>query len=186
MAEDREWFVWNSFKGVVDSALIAGNGKPWKHGTTARLAEPYGTKVGTISLDDLEKHGRVESCGYVVLSPERWEREREALHKKFLNTKFTTVFGASNPTDAEHRSALKLPLRGPLSKAEIEYAYRNAAKTEHPDSGGSGEQFRRVSEARDALLLLLTAMFLVMGINAILVPFPPFPGPGGIKISHVH
>jgi hypothetical protein len=151
MAEDREWFVWNTFKGVVDTASVAET-KPWKHGINAHLAEPYGTKVGPISLSDLEKHGRVESNGYVVLSPERWEREREALYTKFSNTKFIAAFGLPNPADAEHRKALSLPLRGPLSKAEIVYVYRNATKTEHPDGGGSGERFRRLTEARDVLL----------------------------------
>lgn len=35
---------------------------------------------------------------------------------------------------------------------EIQRAFRLKAKTAHPDAGGSAEEFRRITEARDVLL----------------------------------
>jgi len=151
MADNREWFVWHSFKGNVETASIAETRKD-KYSPSARLSAPHDAKVGWFDLDELEKHGRVETNGYVVLSPEQWARDREALHEKLSKTKVTTWPTALNPLDADHRRVLGLPGQGPLCKSEIEYAYRNAAKTSHPDSGGSEAKFRRVSEAREALL----------------------------------
>jgi hypothetical protein len=142
MADTREWFVWNAFKGGVETASIAKTRKD-KWNTSALLTEPYGTKVEWINLDALENLGRVESRGYVVLSPEQWAIEREALHEKLSNTKFGR-FGALDPLEAEYRRVLNLPNHGPLSKSEIEYAYRIAAKTSHPDVGGHEEHFKRV------------------------------------------
>lgn len=41
---------------------------------------------------------------------------------------------------------------GALKPAEINAAFRRLAKTAHPDAGGSDEHYRRIAEARDALL----------------------------------
>jgi hypothetical protein len=151
MADPREWFVWNAFKGGVETASIAKTKKD-KWNTSALLSEPYGiTSVQWFNLDELEKTGRVETRGYVILSPEQWAIEREALLEKLTKTKFGR-FGALDPLEKEHRSVLNLPNHGPLSKSEIEYAYRKAAKTSHPDVGGKEERFKRVSQAKDALL----------------------------------
>jgi hypothetical protein len=51
-----------------------------------------------------------------------------------------------------HRKLLGLPPGRRLSGAEIRDAYKRAAKTRHPDAGGSESAFRELSEARDALL----------------------------------
>jgi hypothetical protein len=152
VADDLEWFVWNLFKGGVETASIAETRKD-KYNTSAHLGGPYHAKIGWFNLDDLEKNGRIEVSGYVVLSPERWALDREALYEKLSKTKFTTLFGASSSADVKHRRVLNLPRQGPLSKSEIEYAYRIAAKNSHPDGGGSEEKFRPVSEAKVALLL---------------------------------
>jgi hypothetical protein len=155
MADVREWFVWNTSKGGVDTASIARTKKE-KWCTAALLDEPYDTRVEWFNLDELEKRGRVETRGYVVLSPEQWAIERDALHERLLKTKAQQARLQSFPVDPleiKYRSVLNLPGHGPLSKSEIEYAYRNAAKTSHPDVGGKDESFRRVSEAKDALLL---------------------------------
>jgi curved DNA-binding protein CbpA len=47
---------------------------------------------------------------------------------------------------------LGLPLGRRLAAAEIHQAYKRAAKTAHPDSGGNGQEFRELSAARDALM----------------------------------
>jgi len=52
----------------------------------------------------------------------------------------------------EHREVLNLPMEGALKPSEINAAFRRLAKTAHPDAGGSGEQYRRIAEARDVLL----------------------------------
>jgi hypothetical protein len=57
------------------------------------------------------------------------------------------------PTPEErYREKLGLPLGRHLSGAEIRQAYKRAAKTAHPDAGGSAEEFLELSEAREALI----------------------------------
>jgi hypothetical protein len=51
-----------------------------------------------------------------------------------------------------HRQLLGLPFDRRLSGAEIHRAYKRAAKTAHPDAGGSARQFLELSAARDALM----------------------------------
>ena len=84
-------------------------------------------------------------------SPEQWAIEPQALLEKLSKTKVR--FPPMDPLDTEYRSVLDLPTHGPLSKPEIEYAYRMAAKTSHPDAGGKEEHLKRALEAKDALLL---------------------------------
>jgi curved DNA-binding protein CbpA len=47
---------------------------------------------------------------------------------------------------------LGLPCGRRLYGPEIREAYKRAAKTMHPDGGGSEQAFRELSAARDALL----------------------------------
>jgi hypothetical protein len=121
-----------------------------KWNTSALLCEPYGARVEWFNLDELEKRGRVETRGYVILSPEQWTIERDALLEKLSKKK--VQFPPLDTLEIEYRSVLKLPNHGPLSKSEIEYAYRTAAKSSHPDVGGNEKDFKRVSEAKDALV----------------------------------
>jgi hypothetical protein len=51
-----------------------------------------------------------------------------------------------------HRQMLGLPLHRRLVAAEIHQAFKRAAKTAHPDTGGNGEAFLALAEARDALM----------------------------------
>jgi hypothetical protein len=58
-----------------------------------------------------------------------------------------------SPTPEErYRELLGLPLGCHLSGAEIRQAYKRAAKTAHPDAGGTAQQFLQLSEAREALI----------------------------------
>jgi hypothetical protein len=54
--------------------------------------------------------------------------------------------------EERYRQMLGLPLGRRLAAAEIQSAYKRAAKTAHPDGGGNGREFRDLSAARDALL----------------------------------
>jgi hypothetical protein len=53
------------------------------------------------------------------------------------------------------RRLLGLPSGRRLFGPEIKQAYKRAAKTAHPDAGGSARDFRALSEARDALMKAL-------------------------------
>jgi hypothetical protein len=58
-----------------------------------------------------------------------------------------------SPTPEElYRQILGLPLGCHLSGAEIRQAYKRAAKTAHPDAGGTAQEFLKLSEAREALI----------------------------------
>jgi hypothetical protein len=57
------------------------------------------------------------------------------------------------PTPEErYRQMLGLPLGRHLSGREIHQAYKRAAKTAHPDAGGSAREFLQLSAAREALI----------------------------------
>ena len=61
---------------------------------------------------------------------------------------------APKPPNAEERArkALGLPLGRPLVCAEIHQAFRRAAKSMHPDAGGSEDAFLELIAAQDVLL----------------------------------
>ena len=99
-------------------------------GRSAFLAPPYGV-VGPFSLDELETRGRIAFGECLVMSL------------------FQPDF---DDDDQEHREVLNLPMEGALKPSEINAAFRRLAKTAHPDAGGSNEHYRRIAEARDALL----------------------------------
>ena len=62
--------------------------------------------------------------------------------------------GPSSLSDAEwiNRRLLGLAFEGDLSGPAIAAAFREAAKTAHPDRGGTTDEFARLVAARDALI----------------------------------
>lgn len=54
--------------------------------------------------------------------------------------------------DQRARKLLGLPIDGALSVSEIHGAFRRAAKTMHPDAGGSETAFRELVAAQDVLM----------------------------------
>jgi hypothetical protein len=54
--------------------------------------------------------------------------------------------------DQHARKLLGLPIDGALSAPEIHSAFRRAAKTMHPDAGGSEAAFRELVAAQDELM----------------------------------
>jgi hypothetical protein len=85
-------------------------------------------------------------------------RRRLGVIREVLHALTTPQFGkrqsaAKLPTPEEcHRQLLGLPLGRRLSGAEIHRAYKRAAKSAHPDAGGSAGRFLELSAARDALM----------------------------------
>jgi hypothetical protein len=85
-------------------------------------------------------------------------RRRLSVVRDLLHTLSATPFGKRGRTPApltpqeHHRQMLGLPFGRRLSVPEIQQAYKRAAKTSHPDGGGSARDFVRLSAARDALM----------------------------------
>ncbi len=60
--------------------------------------------------------------------------------------------GETLSPDEFHRHLLGLPSSGHLSNPEIHQAFKRAAKTMHPDGGGTELAFQELATARDALM----------------------------------
>jgi hypothetical protein len=78
--------------------------------------------------------------------------------RKVLHTLNQPQFGKRDSEAMEltpeerYRQMLGVPLGRRLSGAEIQRAYKRAAKTAHPDGGGTTQKFLELSAARDALM----------------------------------
>jgi hypothetical protein len=84
-------------------------------------------------------------------------KRRLGVVRDLLHTLAATPFGKRGHAPAltpqeHHRQMLGLPFGRRLSVPEIQQAYKRAAKTTHPDGGGSVRDFVRLSAARDALM----------------------------------
>ena len=154
MTDKEEWVVWNGSMGILDMATI-GDIQHDETGRKASLAPPYGV-VGPFSLDELETLGRIAFGECLVMSRQRWREDQLNLRLEARAKRRTLLFRADIDDDHEHREILGLPFEGLLNLSEINAAFRQLAKTAHPDAGGSDEQYRRIVEARDALLKHLT------------------------------
>ena len=88
------------------------------------------------------------------MSLRRWKEDQVELRLEGRKQRpaFQKRFDFDVDDNQEHRKTLELPTEGELEPAEIKAAFRRMAKTAHPDAGGSGEDYRRIAEARDALL----------------------------------
>jgi hypothetical protein len=152
MAEKEEWVVWNGSLGVLVMAAL-GRIDGDEGGRTAWLAPPYDV-VGPFSLDDLETLGRIAFGECLVMSRQRWREDQVELRRegrrKRTAFQFRMVIGEDD--DPADREALELPTEGALDASAINAAFRRLAKRSHPDAGGSNENYRRITEARDALL----------------------------------
>ncbi|MDP3691653.1 J domain-containing protein [Bradyrhizobium sp.] len=85
-------------------------------------------------------------------------RRRLGIIREVLHGLTTPKFGrrdlpVKEPAPEEvHRQLLGLPLDRRLSAPEIHRAYKRAAKSAHPDAGGSAQAFQALSAAREALI----------------------------------
>lgn len=153
MADTEEWVIWNGSLGILDMVTI-GRIEEADGGRSGFLAPPYGV-VGPFSMDELEEKGRISFGECLVMSRLRWQEEQVELRVEAMRKRRAFLFQARlDDDDKEHREALNLPMDGTLTSSEINNAFRKLAKVAHPDAGGSSEQYRRIAEARDALLEL--------------------------------
>ena len=150
MTDKQEWVVWNGSLGILDVARI-GDVHFGESGRRACLAPPYDV-VGRFSLDELEALGRIAFGACLVMSRQRWQDDQVALRLEAREKRRTLFFVATAGDDREHREVLDLPIESRLDLSDINAAFRRLAKTAHPDAGGSDENYRRIAEARDALI----------------------------------
>jgi len=151
MTDKEDWVVWNGSLGVLDMVRI-GQVEAEEGGRRAWLAPPYGV-VGPFSLDELETQGRVAFGACLVMSRERWQADQVELRIEAQKQRRAFLFRADfDDDDKEHREVLNLPVEGALEPSQINAAFRRLAKTAHPDAGGSDAHYRRIADARDALL----------------------------------
>lgn len=157
MTNKQEWVVWNSSLGILDIAAI-GDVQHGDSGRKACLAPPYDV-VGPFSLDELETQGRIAFGECLVMSRQRWRNDQVDLRLEARERRRRLFFQPTTDQDLRHREILDLPFEGPLNQSDINAAFRRQAKTAHPDAGGDGEHYRRVVDARDALLNRLKPTF---------------------------
>lgn len=150
MTDSEEWVVWNGSIGILDMARI-GDIRHDEGGRSASLAPPYGI-VGPFSLDELETLGVIAFGECLVMSRQRWRDDQVTLRLEAREKRRTLLFRLDLDDDREHREILNLPMEGLLTASDVNAAFRQLAKTAHPDGGGSDEDYRRIVEARDALL----------------------------------
>ncbi|MFH3479500.1 J domain-containing protein [Xanthobacter variabilis] len=156
MADNEQWVIWNGSLGILDMVAI-GRVEAGETGRSAFLAEPY-HMVGPFSFDELEGQGRISFGACLVMSRARWQIDQVELRLEAQRARRAFLFRAEPGDDGRtHREALDLPLEGELEVAQINAAFRRRAKQAHPDAGGSDEHYRRIAEARDALLARFAA-----------------------------
>lgn len=165
--DDEFWVIWNGEMGAVDTVTL-GQMESTADGRQAWLEEPY-DMVGPLDLDLLESDGKIDFEACTVMSRRRWQEDqvmlrreshklrREAQRRMYeAFERFNERRAAPSPfeqhLERKHREALNLPPDGELAVAQVKAAYRKLAQKAHPDTGGSHEQFVRITEARDLLL----------------------------------
>ena len=85
-------------------------------------------------------------------------RRRLGVIREALHTLTTPKFGRRDipvkqlAPEERHRQLLGLPLDRRLSAPEIHRAWKRAARSAHPDAGGSAQAFLALSAARAALI----------------------------------
>ena len=152
MTGGEQWVIWNGSLGILDLVTI-GHIEAGEGGRSAVLAAPYGV-VGPFSLDELEARHRIAFGECLVMSRRRWQEDQVGLRFEGREKRRAFLFqlGFDDDDNKEYREVLNLPIEGTLTLSEINAAFRRLAKTAHPDAGGSSEHYRRIAEARDALL----------------------------------
>jgi len=151
MTDKEEWVVWNGSLGILDKVMMGRIDVDATGARSACLAAPY-DMVGPFSFDELEAQGKVPFGACLVMSRLRWQEDQVELRAEGLKKRRAYLFQPNLDDDQEHREALHLPIEGELTATEIKAAFRRLAKTAHPDAGGTSEDYRRIAEARDALL----------------------------------
>ena len=123
----------------------------------ARSEEPALREAASQALPNL-RHACLKTADRMVkaLARRRFGAVRDVLHA-LTAPRFGKRQSVDEPmTPEEHyRRLLGLPSGRRLYGPEIHQAYKRAAKTVHPDAGGSERAFQELSAARDALMKAL-------------------------------
>jgi hypothetical protein len=132
------------------------------HRAAALLAAEIARESSDESLRQRATQALPSLRGATAPSAER--RTKEVSQRLFaairdcLHTLTAPRFGKRRPfeppetPEERHRRVLGLPLGRRLFGSEIQQAYKRAAKTMHPDVGGSAGAFLELAAARDALM----------------------------------
>lgn len=157
---EEEFVIFNSALGVCDFVTI-GETEPNCDLTIAWLEDPY-EMVGPFSLDELRIQGKIDFAACIVMSVDKWKKERTTLlqqsfdkQQKIQEEHLKEIHRFNQQkqyNDRPYRELLCLPLEGTLEVAQIKTAYRKVSKKVHPDLGGTHEEFLQITSARDALL----------------------------------
>ncbi|ESS73713.1 heat shock protein DnaJ domain-containing protein [Methyloglobulus morosus KoM1] len=170
--DKEEWVIWNGTSGFLMMATIGRV----EVGTGSRIAwmDPPFEMLGPFNLDELETHGRIAFAACTILSRQRWQDEQMELRRESyearraaqerLDEQYARFNGGRRRRrthrqqidERRHRETLNLPIDGKLEITQIKKAYRRLAQKAHPDTGGSHEEFLRITQARNALLECLS------------------------------
>jgi hypothetical protein len=136
---DRLWSmpVFDHFLAVrlVAEVARASTDAPWRDQAAQALPSLRAACAG--DADPMTKQ----------ISRRRFGCVRDALHAIT-----GPQFGRRLSPNEMHRRALGLPLDKQLDRTVLDKAFKQAAKTKHPDGGGDEQSFRALCAARDALL----------------------------------
>lgn len=165
--ESEQWVVWNGTYGVVHMVSI-GEVETINCELHAWLDEPF-DMVGPFNFRELELNGHIEFEACVVMSRQKWQEDQVKLRRESLkfrkaaqermNAEFERLNRQQTPSsvatsnDRQYRLTLELPSEGDIERSQIKQAYRRLAQKLHPDQGGTHEEFVRLTEARDALMI---------------------------------
>ena len=128
----------------------------------ARLADVMARTSGEVILRQaatqalpILRHAAAEAADAGITEA---ARRRLGIIREVLHSLLTPRFGRRDiplstlAPEEIHRQVLGLPLGRRLSAPEIHRAWKRAAKSAHPDAGGSVQAFQALSAARDALI----------------------------------
>jgi hypothetical protein len=158
MAVDQQLRDWK----LAVERLFAADAPDWHE--VARLV----TSIAGASENPTLRLAAMQSMPSLRNAISRWAdgeakivaRRRLAIVLEVLNTLTTPQFGRRGSEtkpltpDERYRQLLGLPFGRILGAPEIHRAFKRAAKTAHPDGGGSQRAFLELAAARDALMKL--------------------------------
>ena len=141
LAVERLWSA-----AALDHAQAARLAAEIARSADPRLAQAAAQAVPSLRAASLQGAER----GTKALAHRRFGAVRDVLHAQTA-PRFGKRGKMPSPEE-HHRRLLGLPLGRRLFAPEISQAYKRAAKTLHPDAGGSEREFLELSKARDALM----------------------------------
>ena len=147
--------TYSAWKRAVDR-LWSEAGPDWRQ--AARLM----AEIAAGSEDETLRHAASQALP--VLRSASQSRDRSEAARRRLSLVRDALHAAAAPRfgkrgvaetmtpEDRYRRMLGLPLHRRLAATEIHHAFKRAARTVHPDAGGSGEAFVALAQARDALM----------------------------------